>query len=135
MKRASRTRFALASFPNPGRKRSLIQSAGCGMSEKSDQLPLFEVITNEEFTKAQAVPDAPTKKTRKKHNTDDRTLTGWWKLPSYQGFCTVPTHDEVIQALKPEAQAYRSEYPVRYVFEIGEFQVCRDCYQVEADKT
>jgi len=103
--------------------------------KEPNQLPLFEVITNEEFTKAQAVPDDPeTKKPRKKHNTNDRTLTGWWKLPSYQGFCTVPSHDEVIQALKPEAQVYRSEYPVRYVFEIEEFQVCRDCYIVEADK-
>jgi hypothetical protein len=104
------------------------------MKEPDSQLPLFEVITNEEFTKAQAVPVTSEKKPRKKHNTNDRTLTGWWKLPSYQGFCTVPSHDEVTQALKPEAQAYRSQYPVRYVFEIGEFQVCRDCYIVEADK-
>jgi len=97
-----------------------------------EQLPMFEVISQDEFTKAQSTSGSTTK--AKKYNTEDRTLTGWWKLPSFQAFCTVPSHEDVIRALKPEAKEYRQRYPVRHVFTIGEYDVCRDCYIVEADR-
>ena len=94
--------------------------------------PLFEVITEEEAN----VPEKPKSVRRKKSvNTDDRTQTGWYNLPhTVHGFCTVPRHEEVQRMLNPEQQEYRETYPIRMLFEIGEYLVCKDCYLNEADR-
>lgn len=99
----------------------------------------FEIIGEDEFKKAQEKKPRATGSPRKRgatklFNTDDRTKTGWYKLPHTMGYCTVPSHDEVQKALKPEAKAYRQRYPVRMVFQIGEYTVCRDCYLARADE-
>jgi len=96
-----------------------------------EQLPLFEVIDATEFAKSKAKTTGA-KKT--KYNLDERTYVVWYALPTYMGICTVPKHDEIIQALNPEQQVYRQRHePNRFVFELGERTVCRDCFLVEAD--
>ena len=105
----------------------------------NNQEPLFEVISDDEYAKAQATSqasDKPKRATKSKHNTDIRTQTNWFKLPTHTGFCTVPMHAEVQAVINedPIAENYRQKYPSRQVFEIGEYMVCRDCFVVEADK-
>ena len=105
----------------------------------SGQEPLFEVISDDEFAKAQASSETTTEKPKRgsksKWNTDIRTQTNWFKFPTHTGFCTVPTHAEVQATLKDgEAGQYRQLYPSRQVFTIGEYDVCRDCFLVEADR-
>lgn len=92
-----------------------------------DQQPLFEVITKEEYERG-------TTGAKRATNTEDRTLTGWYKLTHHYGFCTVPNHDEVYKTLHPEQQEYRQKYPTRMIFEIGRYFVCRDCFLAEADR-
>lgn len=88
--------------------------------------PLFEVVDS--------LPvDEPKAKKSSKHDTDTRTSTAWFKLPSSRGFCTVPLHDQYQGLLSDDAKAYRQKYPVRQVFQIGAYMVCRDCYTVSAD--
>lgn len=96
--------------------------------------PLFQIITEEEANEPER--EQPKKATRKKKsaNTDDRTQTGWYNLPhTVHGFCTVPRHEEIQRQLNPEKQEYREKYPVRMLFEIGEYLVCKDCYLAGAD--
>jgi hypothetical protein len=94
--------------------------------EMSEQQPLFEVISEDEFRKAGA-PKA------KGHRTEPRTLTVWFALPTTMGFCTVPSHVEIQRQLNPEEQEYRDKYPTRMIFKIGEYFVCRDCFVVGGD--
>jgi hypothetical protein len=94
----------------------------------NEQQPLFRVVSAEEFAKS----PAPSK--RKALKTEPRTLTTWYDLQHSMGFCTVPDHDDVYRSLNPEKQAYRQKYPTRMIIRIGEYDVCRDCYLVEADK-
>jgi hypothetical protein len=97
----------------------------------NEQEPLFQVIDSATYEAAQR----STSKARKsKYNLDDRTYTTWYSLPHQMGFCTVPNHDEVVQALSADKKEYRQRYPVRMVFEIGDYMVCRDCFMVGADK-
>jgi len=102
----------------------------------NSQEPLFEVISDDEYAKAQETsqPTDKTKETKSKWNTDIRTQTNWFKFPTHMGFCTVPMHAEVQRAIYGEAREYRQQYPSRMVFTIDEFDVCRDCFLVEADK-
>lgn len=95
------------------------------------QEPLFEIITGDEFRKETITAAS----SRKQLRTEPRLQTIWFALPSHQGFCTVPDHDEVQKMLKPEQLPYRDKYPTRYVYEIspGLF-VCRDCFLMGADK-
>lgn len=97
----------------------------------------FEIIDEDEFKKAQArkasAKPATGRKATAKYNTDDRTKTGWYKLPHSMGFCTVPSHDLVMETIKPEGKVYRQRYPSRMVIQIGDYLVCRDCYLAEAD--
>lgn len=91
--------------------------------------PLFEIVNE--------IPeDEPrTKGTKRaaKHDTETRTSTAWFKLPSNRGFCTVPLHDEYQALLSNEAKVYRQKYPVRQVYTIGIYDVCRDCFTASAD--
>lgn len=101
-------------------------------------MSLFEPISSDEF-KAATQPKAKTstgvrRGRRKEPDTEDRTLTGWYKLDHFMDFCTVPMHDELQRSMNEEKQAYRQRYPVRMVITIGDYQVCRDCYVAEADK-
>ncbi len=98
-----------------------------------EQLPLFEfeVIDAAEFAKSKAKTSSPRKV---KHDLGDRSYVVWYSLPSYMGICTVPMHDEIIRSLNPEQQAYRQRHePNRFVFEIGDHTVCRDCFIAKAD--
>lgn len=96
--------------------------------------PLFEVISDSEYAEAQAASEPAGKEKKPKWNTDVRTRTNWWKLPTHLGFCTVPLHAEVQAALTDEEKQYRKNIETRMVFEIGPYMVCRDCFVVEADK-
>lgn len=98
--------------------------------------PLFRIIDETEFNaEATATPKSTTggRKT-KTGNTDDRTHTGWYKLNHTQhGFCTVPSHNVVQDALSDEKKEFRDKYPVRMLFPIGNYLVCKDCYIMKAD--
>lgn len=96
------------------------------LAAMSEQMPLFEVVSEEEFTRT-----APR---TKGYTTEPRTLTVWYTLPHSFGFCTVPRHEEVQEKLEPDQKEYRQRYPTRLTFPIGEYMVCRDCFIVEADK-
>jgi hypothetical protein len=104
----------------------------------SGQEPLFEVISDDEFAKAQetSLPadDKPKRGSKPKFNTDVRTRTNWFKFPTHSGFCTVPMHVEIQDALSDEEKQYRKGVETRMVFEIGPYMVCRDCFLAEADK-
>jgi hypothetical protein len=103
-------------------------------------MSLFEPISEDEFKKATEVKERKTTtggtRKPKQLNTDDRTRTGWFRLPTFMDFCTVPEHAEVQAEINqdPSAEAYRQKYPTRMVIKIGELQVCRDCYVREVDK-
>lgn len=97
-----------------------------------EQEPLFEVIDTATYEAAQRKTSGARKS---KHNLDDRSFTTWYSLSHTMGFCTVPNHDEVIRSLNDEQKEYRQQYPVRMVYEIGEYMVCRDCFLAEADKS
>lgn len=94
----------------------------------TDEQLYFEVITADEFYVAQAQPS------KSKLVTEPRNFATWFALPTGLGFCTVPSHDEIQQMLKPEQQAIRQKYPSRMVVRLGDINVCRDCYLAEADK-
>ena len=96
-----------------------------------EQEPLFEVIDAATYEAAQRKTSTGR---RSKVNLDERTYTTWYSLAHTMGYCTVPTHDEVIRALNPSQQEYRQQYPVRMVYEIGNLMVCRDCFLVGADQ-
>lgn len=91
--------------------------------------PLFRPVSKEEFTKK----GSGARKAREP-KTEPRNLVTWFALQHVQGFCTVPSHDEVIRELKPGQKEYRQRYPTRMTFRIGEYDVCRDCFMMEADK-
>lgn len=93
------------------------------------QESLFEVLSGDEFRR-QNIP-----KQSRAVVTEPRTRTVWFALPTHQGFCTCPDHDEVQKLLNPEQKEYRQKYPTRHVFEIREgLLICRDCFIAEADK-
>jgi hypothetical protein len=93
--------------------------------------PLFRVIDESEFL---AQDSKPTPKKSKSQNTEDRTHKGWYKLNHTQhGFCTVPHHAEVQAQLSEEKQEFRDKYPVRMLYPIGDYLVCKDCYIMGAD--
>ena len=95
----------------------------------SEQEPLFEVISGDEFRKSAI------SRTRKELVTEPRQRTVWFALPTAPGWCTVRIHKDVQQMLNPEAKEFRDKYPVRHVFEISEgLFVCRDCFLAGADK-
>ena len=106
----------------------------------NEQEPLFEVISDDEFAKAQATSQDADKPKRggakSKYNTEIRTQTNWFKFPTHTGFCTVPMHSEIQAVIHddPVAANYRQAYPSRQVFTIGPYDVCRDCFLAEADK-
>ncbi len=91
----------------------------------------FEIITSAEFQKAKLRD-----RTKVDPATLPRTLTNWLSLATHQDFCTCPSHEEVQRMINqdPEKQEYRQRYPTRYVIEIGDMMVCRDCWMAEADK-
>lgn len=100
------------------------------MSDQPEQIPLFTVVDAETFARSLA----PKQRSRRSPKTEPRTQTVWFDLVHHTGFCTVPRHDEVQRSLHPAKQEVRQKYPVRHVFTIGEFDVCRDCFLAEADK-
>lgn len=94
--------------------------------------PLFRVIDESEFLAEETTP----RKTRtpRSANTDDRTQRGWYKLAHPQhGFCTVPRHEEIQKTLNEEQIEFRDKYPVRMLYPIGDYLVCKDCYLARAD--
>ena len=95
----------------------------------SESEPLFEVISGEQFRKDS------TPRTTREVRTEPRLQMIWFALPTTTGYCTVPDHEEIQKMLKPEAQSYRDQYPVRHVYEMRDgLFVCRDCFLAEADK-
>src|SRR5262245_37168731 len=97
----------------------------------NEQEPLFEVIDTATYEAAQRKTSGARKS---KVDLSIRNYNTWYSLQHTMGFCTVPTHDEVIQALSEEQQGYRQKYPVRMVYEINGVHVCRDCFLVGADQ-
>jgi hypothetical protein len=95
----------------------------------SEQEPLFEVISADEYRKESI------SRTRRELVTEPRLQTVWFALPTSPGWCTVLAHKEVQKSLPPEKKAIRDQYPVRHVFEMspGLF-VCRDCFLAGADR-
>lgn len=103
------------------------------MSE-SGQQRLFEVIDADEFAKAHVKRERTSSPRAPK--TEPRNQTTWWALTTHFGECTVPRHEEVQELLTAEQKQYRRKYGrMRMCAEIGELRVCRDCFQVGADKT
>lgn len=97
--------------------------------------PLFESISPDEFDKA--TQRTPRTKTSTGDKELERTQTVWFTLPSRLGACTVPSHDHVVGKITdPIKKAYREAYGhnLRMVYTIGEYDVCRDCFLMEADK-
>jgi hypothetical protein len=95
----------------------------------SEQEPLFEVISGDEFRKESI------SRTRREIVTEPRLQTTWFALPTVPGWCTVLGHKENQKLLSPEQIDIRSKYPIRHVFEISEgLWVCRDCFLASADK-
>jgi hypothetical protein len=92
----------------------------------------FEEISEEELRQELTAP-IRTRQKRSKFDTTDRSLTAWFKLPHIQSFCTVPLHDEIQSLLSDEDKDFRQRYPVRMVYTIGIYRVCRDCYVAQAD--
>ena len=95
----------------------------------------FEEITEAEL-KAETTTTGNRTKT-KKFDENDRSQTGWFKLPHIMGYCTVPTHDELqklIAETSEEKKEWREQhYPNRMTYFIDPYHVCRDCYIAEAD--
>lgn len=91
----------------------------------------------EEISEADVLAElnAPSRGRAKKPKFDitNRTVTGWFKLPHVQRFCTVPMHDEIQQSLSTEEKEFRQKYPTRMTYHIEPYDVCRDCFLVEAD--
>jgi hypothetical protein len=97
----------------------------------------FEEISEDELKQALAAPSSTGKGRNKKFDINDRTQTGWFRLPHIMGFCTVPTHDELQKLIcetSEEAKEWRQQqYPNRMTYFIDPYHVCRDCYFAEAD--
>jgi hypothetical protein len=92
----------------------------------------FEQISEDEL-KAELTAPARTRSKKSKFDTTDRSTTGWFRLPHVRSFCTVPTHDEIQQLLSDEDKEFRQLYPVRMIYTIEPYKVCRDCYVSSAD--
>ena len=96
-------------------------------------MSLFEPISEDEYRRA----TRPVSSGARALVTEPRLQTIWFALPTHQGTCTVPGHDEVQAMLSDEKKEYREQFPgnIRYVYEIspGLF-VCRDCFVAGADK-
>ena len=95
--------------------------------------PLFEFIDEAEYEAATAAPEPRPTKRSSKYDLSIRTKTAWFQLPHQEGTCTVPTHEAVQSTLSSDELAYRERYPVRMVFTIEPYVVCRDCFLAEAD--
>jgi hypothetical protein len=95
----------------------------------SEQEPLFEIISADEFRKESIT------RQRREVVTEPRNQTTWFALPTEPGWCTVRTHKEIQSMLSPEKRQTRSQYPIRHVFEInpGLF-ICRDCFLAGAGR-
>lgn len=89
----------------------------------------IESVSRDEFRR-----EATQVRKTKTVTTEPRTRTVWVDLDYSLGFCTVPSHHEVMQTLTPGQMVYRDKYPTRWVIRIGELDVCRDCFLAEADK-
>ena len=88
----------------------------------------IETISEEDFRRAQQTAT-------KVVVLEPRTRVVWFALPTHQGKCNLPDHEEVQKTLSERALAYRAAYPIREVFEIRPgVQLCRDCFLAGADK-
>lgn len=102
--------------------------------------PLFEAIDESEYKDALAAPETTaTGRTRKpKYDTETRTETAWFRLPTRFGHCEAAFHEEVqemICAKSPLTKEYRDKYPTRLVHDMPDGKtICRDCYVHGADK-
>ena len=92
----------------------------------------FEQISEAEL-KAEVTAPARARTKKSKFDTEDRSVTGWFRLPHVRGFCTVPMHDEIQALLSDEDKEFRQKYPVRMTYKIEPYEVCRDCYVEKAD--
>ena len=87
----------------------------------------IEKISADEFKQAQLEIVAD-RKPAKQLVTEPRTRVVWFALPTTDGVCAVPEHDEIQRTLSPKALAYRARIPTRQVCEIKGVMMCRDCF-------